>query len=94
VDVYAPGEDIVNVFPEGEYEYGEGVHWKLDPPRRESFTGFARWSGTSLSTPIIAGLIAARMSHTGENGRDAATELTRIAQGAAHPGVGAVLLPK
>jgi subtilisin family serine protease len=89
VDVYAPGADLVNAYATGVYKY---LH---DPSRPSAtFTGLAKWSGTSFATPIVAGLIAARMSHTGENGRDAASALIRIAQSAAQPGVGAVLLPK
>jgi subtilisin family serine protease len=89
VDVYAPGQHLVNAYPAGWFQYREPKNFQ----GVAVFQGMARWSGTSFATPMVAGLIAARMSRTGENGRDAAAALVRRARRRAVRGVGAVLTP-
>lgn len=87
VDVYAPGEDIVNAYARLKYMTVVGGDV------RDTSAGIVKWSGTSFATPIVTGLIAARMSRTGENARQAATALLAAARSQFRPGVGPRLFP-
>jgi subtilisin family serine protease len=89
VDVYALGSDQVNAYPAGTFICQESPH----VGEERHFKGIARWSGTSFATPLVAGLVAARMSSRGVTARVAADELLAEARANARPGVGPVLEP-
>jgi hypothetical protein len=79
VDVYARGAKLVNAYPNGEYTYVE-----TDPKGSTATFShrLATWSGTSFSTPLVAGLIAARLSWRDEpawTARDAWAVLRTVA---------------
>jgi hypothetical protein len=91
VDVYAPGEKLINAIGTGTYTY----QIPPIPPGtgQATFSGLAQWSGTSFSAPIVTGLIAARMARCGESAREAAAALLAKARAQTIPGVGPVLFP-
>ncbi|TQJ08385.1 S8 family peptidase [Lapillicoccus jejuensis] len=90
VDVWARGSDLVAPYPVGAYTYA----WPPHVGETASFgSGWASWSGTSFATPLVAGLVAARASWSGESARVAARSLVRAARAHATPYVGAVLEP-
>ena len=66
-DIWALGEGIVNAYASGLYTYQEPPK----EPAQQTFTGMARWDGTSYSAPLIAGLIADEMDRNGVSAEDA-----------------------
>ena len=73
MQVYAQGSDLVNGYPKGTHNYGEPPHGSSDHAHFD--TGMAEWSGTSFSAPLVAGLIAARMTKHGETAKQAWSSL-------------------
>lgn len=85
VDVWAEGCDIESAFAEGSYQPVDG-----SPAR--TFDGICQWSGTSFATPLVAALIAARMSRDGVSAVEARK---RVLAGASNvKGVGRVVGPR
>lgn len=88
IKVWAQGEGLVNAFASGLYTY----EWPPKEGFQQEFEGMARWSGTSFATPIVAGIIADRMSRTNESSRDAAKAVLVVANHQMVPGAGPMVL--
>jgi subtilisin family serine protease len=78
VDVFARGTDVVNAFPNGPYHYMEAP--LQGQPDAVFNDGMASWSGTSFATPLVSGVLAARMSRYGQNAVQAWASLSSIAE--------------
>jgi hypothetical protein len=90
VDVFAQGTNVINAYPKiKDYEYTEDMSATLT----DFSNGMAAWDGTSFSTPMVSGMIAGRMSWSGENATQAWKVLSQRALQRQIPGVGPVLLP-
>lgn len=75
--VYAQGSTVVNAYPNGTYAYRERP--MKGKPDAEFRNWLASWDGTSFATPLVAGLIAARMTKRGETASAAWAALYRKA---------------
>jgi hypothetical protein len=63
-NVFLLGRNHINAFPEGHYR----CRWTPDVGDERYFgTGWARWSGTSFATPLLAGYLAAYISDARAN---------------------------
>jgi subtilisin family serine protease len=89
VDAYAPGTNLINAYTRGDYE----CHVQPYTNTHRIFNGLAQWSGTSFSTPLVTGLIAARMTRSGQSAEQAAACLLAEARRQSAPGTGPILLP-
>lgn len=85
VKVYARGSDVVNAYPKGRYHYVQAP--KKGDPDAWLTTGLVRWSGTSFATPLVAGVIAARMTGRRDSAETVAKRLVAHAQAHAYSGL-------
>jgi subtilisin family serine protease len=89
--VYARGSEIVNAYPEGSYTYREPP--LVGAPDQDFSDRLAIWDGTSFATPLVSGLIAARMTTHSESVTAAWAALFAKASGQRGLGSGPSLFP-
>jgi hypothetical protein len=56
IDVCAPGTDVLSTYLTGRVE----LDLSESPPAEETFSGWARWDGSSFAAALVSGAIAAR----------------------------------
>lgn len=88
-DVYALGRNLVNAFPDGRFVCQETPD---TGDVRVFDTGLARWSGTSFSAPVVAGLIAREISTTGASAEDARDAVLARAVYDSDPTIGPIMV--
>jgi subtilisin family serine protease len=84
-DVYALGRNIINAFPDGAFTCEETPN---KGEVRVFDTGVARWSGTSFSAPVVAGLIAREIYESGCSATAAAQAVLASSEYMSDPAVG------
>ncbi|MEM9609639.1 MAG: S8/S53 family peptidase [Actinomycetota bacterium] len=82
----APGVDIVSKFYAGTFNGPLNQH----PQDPDALTGWAMWSGTSFSTPVVVGALARRMQR-GLSGQTAVEEVISNPGLMRIPGLGTVV---
>jgi len=84
----APGVDILSMFFTGFVGQGQPGPDGVDP---DNFSGWARWSGTSFSAPVVVGALARMMMWSGCNAKDAVKRVVDTPGLMRIPGLGTVV---
>ena len=88
VDACAPGVDIISTFFENCLSGGGAVPSDSD---LDDFKGWARWSGTSFSAPIVVAALARHMMSHGASAKDAVKAVLHDPGLFRFPGLGTVV---
>jgi hypothetical protein len=88
VDASAPGTNLVSLFFDGF----NGPGWAENTEDPDDFQGWARWSGTSFATPVVAAVLAREVG-AGKSPREAVATLIRDENLTRIPMLGTVIDP-
>jgi len=83
----APGTDVISTF----YKTYDGNRPLEDGVDIDNFTSGARWTGTSFSAPIVAGVLLRHMALTGSNAEEAVEAVVDNPSLMRFPGLGTVV---